>query len=119
MTIEEFNRRYGADARPIEYAMRWWIAEKEAQDFLGLTVMEGVTIADLLHGDGRETDGGRSEALLLAVDGRRIVILPAREGASLAVVQGEPLLAIRRQALGVASAEDRDDARSERRRDVG
>lgn len=51
MTIQEFVANYPIPSRPIEAIVRRWVAEKEVRDFLGATVIAGVTVADLMTGD--------------------------------------------------------------------
>jgi hypothetical protein len=51
MNIAEFANKYSSAARPIETVVRRWIAEKQVRDFLGMTVLASVTVADLIIGD--------------------------------------------------------------------
>ena len=51
MEIDEFVAKYNSQSRPIESLIRRWVAEKQARDFLGTTIMADTTIADLMVGD--------------------------------------------------------------------
>ena len=51
MKIEEFARKYHPESRAIKSVVERWIAEKQVRDFLGTTIMAGVTVADLMIGD--------------------------------------------------------------------
>jgi hypothetical protein len=52
MNVEEFCRRHGGDARPIDEIVRGWIAQKEARQFVDAALLAGILITDLASGDG-------------------------------------------------------------------
>lgn len=52
MKIVEFAEKYCDSSRLIECTVRRWIAERRVNDFLGAQIMAGVTISDLMIGDG-------------------------------------------------------------------
>ncbi len=52
MNIESFVKKYGTTRRPISDIINDWVTEKKVEDFLGMPYIGGVTVADMLVGDG-------------------------------------------------------------------
>lgn len=52
MTINEFIKKYGDRSEKIDTILKKWAVKKEVDDFLGMQIMGGYLIGDLLIGDG-------------------------------------------------------------------
>jgi hypothetical protein len=51
MSIDAFIQKYATSAQPIDAIVRRWIAQREVRDFLGMPILAGGTMLDLLMGD--------------------------------------------------------------------